>query len=147
MERNELPNQSVNFTFESDKICRDIFFVPILNFHREKDTRNLRFLCFIRCSLLGSLASEGPALLTATILNWYSLPSFKSFMVASHLSGVHSPAGSQSGLNLKTLTRGDIFCKKLDVVQWFAIPLFNQTLCCTYFSAVQNFTSTPGAYD
>lgn len=29
MERNELPNQIVNFTFESDKIFRDIFFVPI----------------------------------------------------------------------------------------------------------------------
>ena len=50
---------------------------------------------------VGSDGGDGPALLTATIRNWYSPRSFKSPTLHSSLSPGTSPAFSQSGLNLQ----------------------------------------------
>lgn len=60
----------------------------------------LRSLCFTRCICVGSDGGDNPALLTATMRNWYSPRSFRSTTLPSSLSPGTSPAFSQSGLNL-----------------------------------------------
>ena len=60
----------------------------------------LRFLYLTRCILVGSEAGDGPALLTATMRNWYSPFSLRSTTLASSWSPATSAAFSQSGLNL-----------------------------------------------
>ena len=47
---------------------------------------NLRFLCLQRWGLVSKLGQDSPALFTATILNWYHLPSLNPGTLASSSS-------------------------------------------------------------
>lgn len=79
----------------------------------------LRSLCFTRCICVGSDGGDSPALLTATIRNWYSPRSFRSTTLPSSLSPSTSPAFSQSGLYLNRRERKLMSNMNIQLELWF----------------------------